>query len=82
MKGHFDAHSDAATGDGTIFLISCKQPAFLSSFSHLQVIQNKRPWCSAAAYVTAGLRTVGCNCKSKFQFFCDSFTVSISDSLL
>ena len=28
--------------------------AFLSSFSRLQVIQNKGPWCSAAAYVTAG----------------------------
>ena len=34
--------------------VSCKQPAFLSSFSLLQVIQNKRPWCWDAAYVTAG----------------------------
>ena len=40
--------------DGAEFWISCKRPAFLSSFSRLQVIQNKRPWCSAAAYVTAG----------------------------
>ena len=29
--------------DGAEFWISCKQPAFLSSFSPLQVIQNKRP---------------------------------------
>ena len=36
------------------FWITCKQLAFLSSFSRLRVIQNKRPWCSAAAYVTAG----------------------------
>ena len=36
-------------------LSSCNRPAFLSSFSRLQVIQNKRPWWSAAAYVTAGL---------------------------
>ena len=38
--------------DGAGLWISCKQPAFLSSFSHLQVIQNKRPLCSVAAYVT------------------------------
>ena len=31
--------------DGAEFWISCKRPAFLSSFSRLQVIQNKRPWC-------------------------------------
>ena len=41
--------------DGAEFWISCKRPAFLSSFSRLQVIQNKRPWCSAVAYVIAGL---------------------------
>ena len=41
--------------DGAEFWNSCKWPAFLSSFSCLQEIQNKRPWCSAAAYVTAGL---------------------------
>ena len=35
------------------FEISCKQPAFLNSFSPLQVIQNERPRCLAAAYVTA-----------------------------
>ena len=40
--------------DGAEFWISCTGPAFLSSFSHLQVIQNKRPWCWVAAYVTAG----------------------------
>ena len=38
----------------------CRRPAtdgaYLSSFSRIQVIQNKRPWCSAAAYVTAGFR--------------------------
>ena len=45
--------------DGAEFWISCKWPAFLSSFSRLQVIQNKRPWCSAAAYVTAGLLQFG-----------------------
>ena len=41
--------------EGAEFWISCKQPAILSNFSCLQVIQNKRPWCSASAYVTAGL---------------------------
>ena len=40
--------------DGAEFWISCKRPAFHSSFSCLQVIQNKRPWCWAVAYVTAG----------------------------
>ena len=40
--------------DGAEFWISCKRPAFLSSFSRLQVIQNKCPRCSAAVYVTAG----------------------------
>ena len=39
--------------DDAEFWISCKQPAFLSSFSRLQVIQNKHP-CSVAVYVTAG----------------------------
>ena len=29
--------------DGVVFRISCKQPAFLSSSSHLQVIQNLAP---------------------------------------
>ena len=29
--------------DGAVFWISCKQPAFLSGFSHLQVIQNLVP---------------------------------------
>ena len=44
------------TTEGAEFWITCKQLAFLlSSFSHLQVIQNKRPRCSAAAYVTTGL---------------------------
>ena len=37
--------------DDTEFWISCKRPTFLSSLSCLQVIQNKRPWCWAAAYV-------------------------------
>ena len=45
-------NSDAA--DGAKFWISFKQPAILSSFSCLQVIQNKLLWCLAAAYVTAG----------------------------
>ena len=40
--------------DGVEFWISCKQPAFLSSFGLLQVIPNKRSWCWDAAYVTAG----------------------------
>ena len=40
--------------DGAEFWISCKRPAFLGSFSRLQVIQYKRPWCSAAAYVKVG----------------------------
>ena len=30
--------------DGVEFWINCKRPAFFSSFSLLQVIQNKRPW--------------------------------------
>ena len=41
--------------DGAEFWISCKRPVFLSSFSCLQVIQNKHPWCSGVAYVTDGL---------------------------
>ena len=49
--------------DGTEFWISCKRPAFLISFSRLQVIQNKRPLCWAAAYVTAYLE------KLKFLIF-------------
>ena len=40
--------------DGAKFWISYKQPAFLSSLSHLQVIQNKPPWCLGVAYVIAG----------------------------
>ena len=30
--------------DGAKFWISCKRPAFLRTFSRLQMIQNKRPW--------------------------------------
>ena len=44
--------------NGAEFCISCKLPAFLSCFSCLQGIQNKRPWCWAAAYVTAGCNSV------------------------
>ena len=44
--------------DGAEFWISCKRPTFVSSFRHLQVIQKKCPWCSAAAYVTAGFRNI------------------------
>ena len=40
--------------DGAKFWISCKRPAFLSTSSRLQMIQNKRPWCCGAAYVEAG----------------------------
>ena len=50
--------------DGAEFWISCKRPAFLSTFSRLQMIQNKRPWCCGAAYVTAGLqktKTISCS---------------------
>ena len=43
--------------DGAEFWISCKRPAFLRTFSRLQMIQNKRPWCCGAAYVEAGLRS-------------------------
>ena len=43
------------TKSDILFWITCKQLAFLISFSCLQVIQNKHPWCSAAAYVTARL---------------------------
>ena len=49
------SHRHRQTTEGAEFWITCKQLAFLSSFSHLQVIQNKRPWCSETAYVTAGL---------------------------
>ena len=48
-------HCRIKATDGVEFWISCKRPAFLSSFGLLQVIQNKRPWCWNAAYVTAGL---------------------------
>ena len=37
-----------------IVKITCKRLTFLSSFSGLQVIQNKRPWCWAVSYVIAG----------------------------
>ena len=40
--------------DGAKFWTSCKRPAFLRTFSRLQMIQNKRPWCCGAAYVEAG----------------------------
>ena len=55
----FGCYWHRRTTEGAEFWITCKQLAFLSSFSRLQVIQNKHPWCSAAAYVTAGyyLRT-------------------------
>ena len=50
------SHWRCQTTEGAEFWITCKQLAFLlSSFSRLQVIQNKRPRCSAAAYVTTGL---------------------------
>ena len=52
------SHWRRRTTKGAEFWISCKRPAFLSSFSRLQVIQNKRPWCSAAAYVTAGCKDI------------------------
>ena len=42
--------------DGAKFWISCKRPAFLRTFSRLQMIQNKRPWCCGAAYVEAGYK--------------------------
>ena len=53
--------------DGTEFWISCKQPAFLISFSHLQLIQNKRRWCSATAHVTAGFGSQTCTFMSEQQ---------------
>ena len=40
--------------------MSCKRPAFLRTFSRLQMIQNKRPWCRGAAYVEAGLSYGAC----------------------
>ena len=47
------SHWCSPTTEGAEFWIICKQLAFLSNFSCLQVTQKKRPWCSAAAYVTA-----------------------------
>ena len=47
-------NSDRTT-EGAEFWITCKRLAFLSSFSHLQVIQNQCPLCLIVAYVTAGL---------------------------
>ena len=38
-------HGCRPATDGLEFWVSCKQPAFLSSFCCLQVIQNKCPWC-------------------------------------
>ena len=40
--------------EGVEFWITYLRQAFLSIFNRLQVIQNKRPWCWVAAYVTAG----------------------------
>ena len=51
-------HCRIKATDGIEFWIRCKRPAFLSSFGLLQVIQNKRPWCWNAAYVTAGLKNL------------------------
>ena len=47
-------HCHIPATDGVEFWISCKRPAFLSSFGLLQVIQNKHPWCWNVGYVTAG----------------------------
>ena len=47
-------HCRIPATEGVEFWISCKRPAFLSSFGLLQVIQNKHPWCWDVAYVTAG----------------------------
>ena len=52
MKTIRMSHWRRRTTEGAEFWITFL--AFLSSFSCLQVIQNKRPWCSAAAYVPAG----------------------------
>ena len=49
-------HWNRRVTEGAEFWITCKRLAFLSNSSRLQVIQNKRPWCSAVAYVTAGLK--------------------------
>ena len=48
-------HCRRPATDGAEFWISCKRPAFVSSFSRLQKIQNKRPWYWVAPFVTAGL---------------------------
>ena len=44
--------------DATQQQMALKRPAFLSSFSRSQVIQNKRPWCWAATFVTAGFFSI------------------------
>ena len=52
-SGEFRCHIDTAEQQRTLnfeSLVSDKH--FLSSFSRLQVIQNKCPWCLALVYVT------------------------------
>ena len=62
------SHWCSPTTEGAEFWIICKQLAFLSSFSCLQVIQIKQPRCSASAFVTAGLfsKSVFRYCKVSF----------------
>ena len=73
-------HCRRRATDGVKFWISYKQLAFLNSFSLLQAIQNKRPWCWDAAYVTSGYSTL----QFKFQscdvidYFNDVYKVKIS----
>ena len=43
IKAQFGSHWHHTMVDGAKFWISCKQPAFLRSFSYLQVIQNLAP---------------------------------------
>ena len=49
------SHCRRQATEGAEFQISCKRLKELRKAGQLQVIQNKHPWCSVAAYVTAGL---------------------------
>ena len=52
--GYSDVILTPPNNRGAEFWVTCRWLVFLSSFSHLPVFQNKRPWCLMAAYVTAG----------------------------
>ena len=52
------SHWRPRTTEDAEFWITCKQLGFLISFSSLQVIQNKHPWCSAVQILMSSMPIV------------------------